>query len=151
MLPQPICALQCSPKLLLILPRFLYLPHAFPTPALGSFVFLPPLDSGVSTEQVMGKGDVKIPLAFRAARASLSKLRPGSRLWSCASWGVAPFAPAPRMPSRTSIFLQWLCQIWPGRAAVACYSWCLVICPGLLGSSPSAHAMNVKAAPGAIG
>lgn len=64
MLPQPISDPRCSPKLLLILPRLLELPRTFPTPALGSFVFLPPLDSGVNTEQVLGEGGVKIPLAF---------------------------------------------------------------------------------------
>lgn len=33
-------------------------------PALGSFALLPPMDNGVSTEQVLGKGDVNTLLAF---------------------------------------------------------------------------------------
>lgn len=56
------------PKLLHILPIFLYLPHPFPTPALGSSVFLPPVDNGVSREQVLGK--VKYPWHSQAAHAS---------------------------------------------------------------------------------
>lgn len=61
-------------------------------PALGSCVLLPPLCNGVMTEQVLGKGDARIP----KQHVSVSQLCPRS---------CAPFGPAPRMLSRSSMFL----------------------------------------------
>lgn len=123
------------PKPLLILPRFSFLCHAFHTLPLALVLSFP---LWVSTEQVLGKGDVNMPLAF-----------PSSFPKQTVPESCAPFAPAPRMLSRSSVFLQWLCWIRTGRPAVACYSWCLFTCSGLLlGSYLSAHAMSIKAACG---
>lgn len=63
MLPQAICTPQCSPMHSAHHPSQMCSSHnPLSSPCL--FVFLPPLDSGVSIEQVMRKSGVKIPLVF---------------------------------------------------------------------------------------
>lgn len=61
MLPQPMDVLQLSPEFLLILPRFSYLCHAFHMQPLALELSFP---LWVSTERVLGKAAVNMPLAF---------------------------------------------------------------------------------------